>query len=135
MTVNLAAKDPKEVVLTDQRTAEQSPNDKDVTSPAERAKKRRRSASNVPTVATTTDQLSQVEEARTFLKDGKLVSSKDGRAAAAGNELRTQFLNNYRNHRKDRTFCGRALTLGEEHALFSAGMTSAYLFTHLAIIR
>ena len=82
-----------------------------------------------------TDERSQVEDARTVLKDGKLVSTKDGRAAAEGNDLKTQFPNNYRNHKNDRKFCGRALILGEEHALFSAGMTSAYLLTHLAIFR
>ena len=122
--------------MTGKRAATQSLDDEEITAPGARGRKRRRAASNVPTGAMMpTDQLSQVEEAHTFLKDGKLVSSKDGRAAAAGNELRTQFPNNYRNHKNDRTFCGRALTLGEEHALFSAGMTSAYLLTHLAIFR
>ena len=51
----------------------------------------------------TTDVFSQVEEAHTVLKDGKHGSSKDGRAAAAGNDLKTQFPNNYRNHTNDLT--------------------------------
>ena len=59
-----------------------------------------------------------------------------GRSRGSRGKLsKTQFPNNYRNHKNDQKFCGRALTLGEEHALFSAGMTYPYLFTHLAIIR
>ena len=41
----------------------------------------------------TKDAAGQVEESRTVLKDGKLVSSEDGRAAAAGNTLKTRFPN------------------------------------------
>ena len=97
--------------------------------------KRRRTKDAPTNESETKDAAGQVEESRTVLKDGKLVSSKDGRAAAAGNTLKTLFLNTYRNHANDNRFYGKALTLGEEQALFSTRMTSAYLLTSLAIIR
>ena len=100
-------------------------------------KKRRRTSTKdaTPKESETVDAAGQVEDTRTVLKDGKLVSSKDGRAAAAGNTLKLRFPNTYRNHENDNLFYGKALTLGEEHALFSTRMTSAYLLTSLAIIR
>jgi len=120
LTDNSANKDPKaNVILTGRRAATSSGPDDEHAPAAKRRKKRADSHGSTDEIRRT-DEGSQVADARTVLKDGKLVSTKDGRAAAEGNHLKTQFPNNYRNHKNDRKFCGRALTLGEEHALFSA---------------
>ena len=120
MTDNSANKDPKaDVILTGRRAATSSGPD-DAHAPAAKRRRRRADSRGSTDEIRRTDEGSQVADARTVLKDGKLVSTRDGRAAAEGNYLKTQFPNNYRNHKNDRKFCGRALTLGEEHALFSA---------------
>ena len=120
LTDNSANKDPKaDVILTGRRAATSSGPD-DEHAPAAKRRRRRADSRGSTDEIRRTDEGSQVADARTVLKDGKLVSTRDGRAAAEGNYLKTQFPNNYRNHKNDRKFCGRALTLGEENALFSA---------------
>jgi hypothetical protein len=49
--------------------------------------------------------------------DGKTVSLKDGRIVAAGNDLKRQYPNNYRNAENTNVFYGRNLTLGEAFKL------------------
>ena len=49
--------------------------------------------------------------------DGKKVSLKDGRIVAAGNDLKKQFPNTYRNADNERTFHGKHLNLGEAFKL------------------
>ena len=49
--------------------------------------------------------------------DGKTVSSKDGRIVAAGNDLKKQFPNTYRNADNTKTFHGKLLNLGEAFKL------------------
>ena len=131
--------DDSMVILSGKRAANDRREEGDLTpSQISRSKKcaRRASTKDAPRNGSViTDEAVQVDESRTVLKDGKLVSSKDGRAAAGGNDLKTRFPNNNRNHTNDNLFYGKALKLGEEHALFSTRMTSAYLLTSLAIIR
>jgi hypothetical protein len=49
--------------------------------------------------------------------DGKIVSRKDGRIVAAGNELKQRFPNTYRNADNTKTFYGKHLNLGEAFKL------------------
>jgi hypothetical protein len=49
--------------------------------------------------------------------DGKTVSLKDGRIVAAGNDLKKQYPNTYRNADNTRSFYGKYLTLGEAFKL------------------
>ena len=56
-------------------------------------------------------------EQKTIEKNGKLVSAKDGRIVAAGNDLKVTFHNNYRNADNQTAFYGKFLTLGEAFKL------------------
>jgi len=57
-------------------------------------------------------------EQKTFARrDGKKVSSKDGRIVASENDLKSTYDNNYRNAENLNTFYGKHLTLGEAFKL------------------
>jgi hypothetical protein len=59
------------------------------------------------------------DEERTTVRpsDGKTVSAKDGRIVAAGNDLKKQYPNHYRNADNTKAFYGRYLNLGEAFKL------------------
>lgn len=79
-------------------------------------KQRRKTGAQVHEGAPGTDEQSPGKRGMTN-NDGRVVSVKDGRPLKAGNNLKQNYSNNYRDDLNDRKFCGRLLTLGEAFKL------------------